>query len=88
MVDNLSLNGLNLSEIETRETELANGLNGLKMAILGIANLSVVVSLNCAFTSDRDTVCISVKSITDLFFYFVVGTKPHNNEILNLLNHI
>ena len=88
MIDNHSLNGLNPSEIEIRETELANDLNGLKMAILVIANLWAVVSLNCAFTSDPDTVCISVKSITDLFFYFVVGTRPHNSEILNLLNHI
>ena len=88
MVDNLSLNGLNPSEIEIRETELANNLNGLKMAILVIANLWGMVSLNYVFTSDLDIVCISVKSVTELFFYFVVGIRHHNSGILKLRNHI
>jgi hypothetical protein len=82
------LNGLNPSGIETHETELINDLSGLKMAILVIANLWVVVSLNYAFTAELDIACISVKSITELFFYFVVGTRHHNSGILNLLNHI
>jgi len=44
------LNGLNPSEIETRETELVIDLNGLKMAILVIANLCVEGFVNCVST--------------------------------------
>ena len=45
------------------------------MAILVIANLWVEVFLNCVSTLDQDIASILVKSITDLFFYFVVGTR-------------
>ena len=58
------------------------------MAILVIVNLWVEVFLNCVSTLDQDIASILVKSITDLFSYYVVGTKPHNNGILNLPNHI
>ena len=88
MVDNLSLNGLNPSEIEIRETELANNLSGLKMAILVIANLWGMVSLNCVFTSDLDIARISVNLITELSFCFVVGIRHHKSGILKLRNHI
>ena len=83
MADSLSLNGLNLFETKVHKTELTNGLNGWKMAILAIANLLGTVFLNCVSTSVRDIVSISAKLTMRLFFCFVVEARYHKRGILN-----